>query len=1675
MSRNTSGARAVGGYGCGVSAAEACAHPFIEGSTIHRVFIALLLGYLALVAPAADAGEFCADDCIMSEDFNSGFSSGGGNSTGSGFGSGTGNWVNIQGENGEDTCSFSQGGCHDWYVLSGETSTSANVDTDVGPTSDHTDGLGNYLYVEASGNGNDEVHLLTPAFSIDASASPYATFFVYSNSVSVENRLHVDVMNENGDTVESGGGSIVEIGDTGIAHWRPAFVDLSDFSGTVRLRFRWARHASNDGGHDIAIDDFAVVADRAAGPGTGGGLEQTYIVPATEDDILDFLQEADGVQPSQIAADPVETYTAIAIARDNVILYVDEWEDGYENDVSNPAQTIGAGPAPVTSSTQIWGDGYPENGYPPGYPHDVLTTGDVVIVREPEIESSRLDTIVDHDARDIIASTDELAITRAFWAAGSETLNAGALELFPTSRWGGSFEIPIGEDINPGDLDGSASCGDDNPFQEVALFIMADTDGTQVSVDFRNGGGANDFQQTVDRGESVFVGFNPGSNNQFNVGATVTATGGNVQVHAFTVDEGSNYGSRFYTLLPTDQFTDNYIAPFDSSSGGSGELIIYNPNASDVDVDIFTGDDPVNPDVNDLTIPAGDFETYVLPTGSANGGSVASRVQSTGGEEIYVLAVMDSCDDAHDWGGALLPDDNLTSAILIPLGFGTDPTLQLSGDENHSPVWVTPIADTFVYVDFDGDFVPDRVDLNGDGDTDDVVGGISEAVSDQGMEVDELQLLRLHDPTDQDQSGTLVFSMTTGGFTGGDPAGLIPGATLAGGWGQDMDTSGSSGTPTGAPSIDVGTAFAPISFPDDLPVTLDRFRSRQMGSRIRFAWGTASETFTVGFNLWGKIDGEWRQLNRRLMTNRVSDSTSPQRYRRSARIPRGNLEFVGISSVDTDGTEHFFGPFEVNESYGSQATPEPIPWNDIRAELDNRMRDRGYVKFGKRFRKHRRYGWRVRDFRNRYPALHLYTEGEGMHRVTYEQLRQAGVDLKGVPAAEIAVTHKGQPIPRYVREGGKRRRFGWARGFGSGGYIDFHAEPVSEEDERYTTTNVYQLHVNRRLARTSASVNRDPDPDAAPRYYIESTERDANKFYALGMPTANPWYEQRLLGVPGGRNGRAEVQLDLDRPATSVSDERTRLRLGLAGETAFRGTDPDHMASIALNGDIVEEITRDGRGYWEIEVPLPAASVKDGANTVEVEVPGVEGFIFDILYADTYAIDYPREFVADGNTLVFTEDARSFEVRGFNRRDLVAYAVSGRNLARVRVDTRRRQGEIVAQLPGVAMGEATYWVSSEKSLLSPEVVPAGRGDDLVNPSADYIIVAHPAFIEGLENAQGFLAAKQAQGYAPHIVDVNEIIDRYGYGIPNPAGIRRYLQAQDSVTEIKHVLLVGGATSDPLDYTGSGSIDFVPTTFTRTGKHIYHTPADGLLVDLYGKDGDTENLDGVPDRSIGRWPVRTASDLETIIDKTLQYQQTMESRRSALLVAGATDPQYPSFSSQVEDVAESLRTPGAGPWDDLTRVYVDDFSSVGEAQSALKQGFAGGNALTLFSGHGSTSSWTFQGLMDWQVARSLANAGLPTLVGTMSCYTSYFVSPSTNTIGHQLLLSGDRGAALIQGAATLTGFSQNQALLGRATDAMIAGQSAGEAVLTARRTLGGSYRDVITNWSLLGDPSLSIDP
>ena len=121
--------------------------------------------------------------------------------------------------------------------------------------------------------------------------------------------------------------------------------------------------------YSVGAIETPAVLDAATDRGWSGQLliAQMYYVPLPEDQIkasLTRLYASTGTT--------IDSTISIVPAQNNAIVYYDHWEDGYEANIESPVQ----------ATTQVWGDGNPANGMPPGFTTDVLTPDDVIIVTE---------------------------------------------------------------------------------------------------------------------------------------------------------------------------------------------------------------------------------------------------------------------------------------------------------------------------------------------------------------------------------------------------------------------------------------------------------------------------------------------------------------------------------------------------------------------------------------------------------------------------------------------------------------------------------------------------------------------------------------------------------------------------------------------------------------------------------------------------------------------------------------------------------------------------------------------------------------------------------------------------------------------------------------------------------------------------------------------------------------------------------------------------------------------------------------------------------------------------------------------------------------------------------------------------------------------------------------------
>ncbi len=489
-------------------------------------------------------------------------------------------------------------------------------------------------------------------------------------------------------------------------------------------------------------------------------------------------------QPSS----PVSTYSSITVLRSNTIIYYDEQEDGYEADTINPVQ----------ASTQVWGDGIFANGVAPGSGClvdvcDVLNAG-IIIVLDNQITIP--DTLVNYDGGDKISATDTISMTKANWANGTSTLLAGAFELYPTTEWGTSYTIPVGEDIAPLNFQNAK-------YQYVGITVMAQQDGTSVSIDLDGDpltlGDITNV--TLNEGQSQFI------DGGVLVGATVTSDF-NVQVDIVTGDICDAYESRFFTLFPTRLWDNSYYNPVGTSVDSNGNtattrVLLYNPGINPITILIQDG----TGSATQVVAAGGLFDYLQNNTTAAHYCTTTDNITcDTNGDVFYAMAGIDADPDTlsnsgvpkanrNDWGFTLVPKSSLSQQALVGLGFGNDPLS--ASTENSSPVWVTadmvngaaPIGGIQICVDYDNDGT-------------DTGAALIDPVT--GQEYDTTFSVNLYDTvqvrdTDGDQTSLLVWICDTDTADANN-------AILAVAWGQDpLNASG------GSPAIDLGTGVPNVA------------------------------------------------------------------------------------------------------------------------------------------------------------------------------------------------------------------------------------------------------------------------------------------------------------------------------------------------------------------------------------------------------------------------------------------------------------------------------------------------------------------------------------------------------------------------------------------------------------------------------------------------------------------------------------------------------------------------------------------------------------------------------------------------------------------------------------------------------------------------------------------------
>lgn len=872
---------------------------------------------------------------------------------------------------------------------------------------------------------------------------------------------------------------------------------------------------------------------------------------------------------------------------------------------------------------------------------------------------------------------------------------------------------------------------------------------------------------------------------------------------------------------------------------------------------------------------------------------------------------------------------------------------------------------------------------------------------------------------------------------------------------EDQDSDGERNHADESSSI---LAFGPAF---TTPVTMSKVTVSVTDNLADFSWQTSTETFNIGFNVWGEFNGDWVQLNNRIIPSGARDKLTPSDYDQTIRFKsqhRGQITNFGVSSLDVNGKEEFYGPFVDGEVYGESAVPEPIDWQAVRAKYIKRMERRGFVYSQGRWVRPAVKG----GAGNGSEWLNITAAQQGIHSLSFADVIASGLDWEGKELRDIALSFKGQPVARHIVSADKF--------FNAGDTIEFLALAPQGHDALYIDETVYQLKLDRRFRLEMPVLDHSADVDDAEvsEQRMALQEQGQQKFYSSVSP-GDPWMDTELFSY--GAAATKSYSFSLSNQVTA--DTAGTLSLKLVGGINFPGVAPDHHLQVKVNNITVFDGIEDGIVDWQLNLLLAPGVLQAGENMVTLVLPGDTGYIADIMNIDTVELGVfePLEWSENGDALVFpTQDSIKLYQVSTQGVPTSAYAFdSAGNASRV-VNLSDQSTTDQVALSALALQDEIdgvhYWLGTSQQMLQASSLSRASSIDMLNQAADYLVVSHPSFIG--EDLNRYVSYKQSTGLSTKLVDTSDIVEQFGFGMNTPDAIRNYLVAANNANKFKYLLLVGGHSYDYLNYLDQDSVSFIPTWY-RPVDLIQYGPTDTPFIEL--------NDDGRPDRAIGRWPVRTLTDLQNIIRKTIEWDSNqMSSERSALLIA--------EQKSGNMDYAQQLDTSVAATvnkWSDVSRVYLDEVfaqdpaGTIGDARQSIVERINQGVGLTMFNGHGSPSSWTFQSLVSWQHLQQLENHGKPTIVMPLACYTTYYETPSVNSLAHQWLFYSNsdesQGAVAIHGAMVLGKYRENAKFADRLLKQQLKqGKTLGQGILAVKRSLS-PWNEMVNNWALLGDPTL----
>ncbi len=730
----------------------------------------------------------------------------------------------------------------------------------------------------------------------------------------------------------------------------------------------------------------------------------------------------------------------------------------------------------------------------------------------------------------------------------------------------------------------------------------------------------------------------------------------------------------------------------------------------------------------------------------------------------------------------------------------------------------------------------------------------------------------------------------------------------------------------------------------------------------------------------------------------------------------------------------------------------------------------------------------------------------GMHRIDYELLQALGIDLAGTPADRIVLLGAGGgmlpevtdaprvddlvEIPYALYDGGDNR-------IDPGDYLLFYAEGpdkwlfdaatgrFTRPANVYDTRNFYFLKIG-----TAARKALPRRPSLGDAEYVTTTFDDFARLEEERTNLMHDW----VNGQGSGRQWFGDLfKLQLAKSYTFNFpdirfDEPGWIRVAFAGRifsgsARFRATvSGTTFTSETFNTTKGETLDR----YASLRT-LSGTFLPQGEQ-LDVTIEFVNGGnSSNEGWLDYIELNVRRALVYRGPEMRF-QDARAlqyssveFRLAGYEN-GIEVWDVTD-PLAPVRAEGTL-SGNVWRFATGVGEAVPTFVAFRPETVTrTPEAVGPVPNQNLHGLSeVDMVIVTHAAFMDQAQQLAQHRAAHN--GIEVAVVDAEQIYNEFSSGRRSATAIRDFARMLHRRTDrFRWLLLFGDGSFDNRDLEGLGG-NWLPVYETYESlAPINAFPSDDFFALLSEGEGGPA-LAGLLDIAVGRIPVNTPEQAQTVVDKIIRYDSSPEAmgdwRLRAMFVADDEDG-----GLHLNDADETATKAWQfNPDLNLEKIYIDAFPQIATpggtrvplATEAMGQGIFKGVLSVVYFGHGGAKGWAQERVLKIEDIRSWENPYRMPLFITATCSFASYDNPVFTSAGEELMLHERGGAISLMTTVRAVYASSNKRLTQSITDTLYIKRLDGRRltlgeVMMLGKNFGGANTTNSRKFTLLGDPAM----